>query len=174
VFTARPMPELIMLLSIPWWWCTVIGANARTKGSEGFPIALATLWGFFILLAGGLLWSLRSDIPTPPKDAPEIHAPQIAKCDDCGAPVRFADGEVSSTCHYCGGETYRFALVRGAHKRADKAARTLVAYVDKVKDSFATLFGAFAFFVVLPALLILLFRALDSVPLFRHILELLN
>ena len=74
-------------------------------GLEGITIALPSILGFVVMVAGGMALSVASGNPQRP---PTVGGGATLECPNCGAGAKAVDADVFATCAYCG---TRFAPV---------------------------------------------------------------
>jgi predicted RNA-binding Zn-ribbon protein involved in translation (DUF1610 family) len=117
----------------------VAGPGGLAPGAEQarlgwYAIFAGALLGLTLAIYGFYLAAERRALPEVEGEA-NIGEAEVRDCKLCGAPMRFAAGDLVAQCSYCGGEIYRAELARQARVEAHKhEARAALSIYDAMAE----------------------------------------
>jgi hypothetical protein len=127
----------------------VAGPGGLAPGPESARLGWFTLFGAALLalslfIYGWYLSYERRALPEVEGEANLAEA-EVRDCTLCGAPLRFAAGDLAAQCSYCGGEVYRVGLAKSVRAEAAKhEARAALSIHDAMAEARARRRGAAA------------------------------
>lgn len=117
----------------------VAGPGGLAPGPEAARLGWYTLFGAGVLslalgIYGFYLAAERRALPEVEGEA-KLGEAEVRDCKLCGAPMRFAEGDLVAQCSYCGGEIYRAELARQSRVEAGKhEARAALSIYDAMVE----------------------------------------
>jgi uncharacterized Zn finger protein (UPF0148 family) len=174
VLTSRPVVWLFRVGVIVWALLVLFASAALSQDWPGmvilFAIVMVTLEVIVGLAFAGAVNDMRKMLPRLPAHAAMHIGAGNGTCPECGAPVRFDDGRLATTCGYCGADAYRAALAEAARadaqdeeRRSRKSLREAVTDVRARREDFVVFFGFLAFAELFYAAVFLLMAGWDFI-----------
>ena len=174
ISTSAAVVWLLRIALIAWSLAVLLAIGVQSDTWPRLALWLPLIMMVLQLLIGVASTSAMRDeralLPPLPTRATFSIAAGVGSCPECGAPVHFDAGRLSTTCGYCGADAYRAALAEAARAdaqadetRARKSLRDAVAEVRSGRDQFAAVFGFLALGDLFYIVVLLLTAAADYV-----------